>query len=164
MGTPRRSSYILNQVVPPRFQLILYPPFIPDMETLSPVIIPNRPARRDRSPPGRHPPREPEAPSHKRSPGPYAKPIEVASYRSYHSNFSSRRRRYSFTSGTERQQTVRGFDATTYSGGSVIDPADVPVPQPLGCLGGDRAEIFAPLQMLASSIRQCCVDRAQLDL
>ncbi|KAK0748497.1 hypothetical protein B0T21DRAFT_344149 [Apiosordaria backusii] len=140
MGTPRRSSYILgHQPLRHSVSADPLPPFIPDMATLG---------------------SESARPSHD-----YARPsfdflnqtpnrpplsgvrghTRQASSRSFVSNRSGGLRRYaSFTSGIAPQPTIRSFDATTYSEGSVVaadDSSQVMIPEPLRVLrrrpGGD---------------------------
>lgn len=144
MGTPRRSSYIFGREgARPPVPSDSLPPFIPDMETLGPAAssTPARPSEDtsvrpsfdfSQSPPPNRPPLR-GVRGHYRHP----------SSRSYRSKGSIHHRRYaSFTSGTAPQPTIRSFDATTYSEGSIdYDAADGPVPQPLRVLrrrpGGD---------------------------
>ncbi|KAH8883905.1 hypothetical protein GQ53DRAFT_882036 [Thozetella sp. PMI_491] len=140
LGTPRRSSYILNQVVPVSDSAEQLPPFVPDLDTLgqsSSPAAPERPAEGTSRPsveffrrPRTRPPLS-GVRGHMRN----------QSSRSLYSNRSGRPRHNSFTSGTDRQPTIRSFDATTHSEGSVADMSDVPVPQPLRVLrripGGD---------------------------
>lgn len=134
-GTPRRSSYILGQhVLRSSLSADPLPPFIPDMETLG-MERPSQDSGRlsfgfltnDRS----RPPLS-GVQGHFRN----------GSSRSLHSDRSLGHRRYaSFTSGIVPQPTIRSFDATTYSEGSIDETSQVLVPQPLRVLrrrpGGD---------------------------
>ncbi|KAK1761064.1 guanine nucleotide exchange factor LTE1 [Echria macrotheca] len=135
MGTPRRSSYILSQhVLRSSSSAEPLPPFIPDMDTLGPNPRPSEDSARPSF----------DVTSNRSRP-----PVSVIqghsrhrSSRSYRSGRSVGHRRYaSFTSGILPQPTIRSFDATTYSEGSVDDSSQVLVPQPLRVLrrrpGGD---------------------------
>ena len=141
LGTPRRSSYVLSQVIPASFVSDPLPPFIPDMDTLGqssspPAGLPTETVR---------PAADIFRQSAKRPPltgvRGHFRNRSSRSYRSFRSTYSARPRHHSFTSGIERQATVRSFDATTYSDKSVLDISDVPVTQPLRVLrrrpGGD---------------------------
>ncbi|KAK3314668.1 hypothetical protein B0H66DRAFT_482281 [Apodospora peruviana] len=134
-GTPRRSSYILSQhVLRPSLSAEPLPPFVPDMDNIGSSAV--------------RPSQDSVRPSYE-SPNPARPPLSGirghmrhGSSRSYLSNRSTRHRRYaSFTSGIMPQPTIRSFDATTYSEGSLDDPSPVLVPEPLRVLrrrpGGD---------------------------
>ncbi|KAK0704791.1 hypothetical protein B0H67DRAFT_360369 [Lasiosphaeris hirsuta] len=135
MGTPRRSSYILSQhVLRSSMSADPLPPFVPDMDTLAADSRPSqdsaRPSLDFMSQSWNMPPLS-GIPGHSRH----------RSSRSYFSGRSFGHRRYtSFASGIA-PQTIRSFDATTYSEGSVDDSSQVLVPQPLRVLrrrpGGD---------------------------
>ncbi|RGP64167.1 hypothetical protein FLONG3_9630 [Fusarium longipes] len=137
-GTPRRSSYLLNQhVVRPSLDEDPLPPFIPDFETLAPVTsVPlsedsnrasySNAARSSRN----HPPVSFQ--NHRR----------LKSGRTHRSLNSILRRRSSATNALVRRSTVQSFDATTISAPSVAEPEpEEPMPQPLRILrrrpGGD---------------------------
>ncbi|RSM13859.1 hypothetical protein CDV31_005607 [Fusarium ambrosium] len=137
-GTPRRSSYLLNQhVVRPSLDEDPLPPFVPDLDTLAPGSSARASEERSRA----------SFSTTHRS----LRHYPPLSYRGHRRNKSTRshqslasiiqRRRSSFNS-TVRQSTVRSFDATTDSGTSMVaqEPED-PVPQPLRVLrrrpGGD---------------------------
>ncbi|KAK3997202.1 hypothetical protein QBC44DRAFT_316508 [Cladorrhinum sp. PSN332] len=138
MGTPRRSSYILGQhVLRHSISADPLPPFIPDMETLGASARPSEDLIRpsfdflNQSP---HQPSLSGIRGHTRQ----------GSSRSFVSNRSYGRGRFaSFTSGLVPQATIRSFDATTCSEGSVVadDSSQVLVPEPLRVLrrrpGGD---------------------------
>lgn len=137
-GTPRRSSHLLNaQLVRPSLSEEQLPPFVPDLHTIGPISS-GRPSE-DR-------PRTAVSVS-QRSNRHYP-PIAFSGLRrnksaKTHQSLSSmlHRRHNSFGSGM--RSTIRSFDATTYSEGSVIEDEepDIPVPQPLRVLrrrpGGD---------------------------
>ncbi|KAF4471036.1 hypothetical protein FALBO_2035, partial [Fusarium albosuccineum] len=139
-GTPRRSSYLLNQhVVRPSLDEDPLPPFVPDLDTLAPSASARQSEDRNRT----------SFSTTHRSIRNYP-PI---SYRGHGRNKSGRshqslnsvlqRRRNSFNNSMRRQSTVRSFDATTtYSEASVAErDSEVPMPQPLRVLrrrpGGD---------------------------
>ena len=145
MGTPRRSSYILGQhVLRSSLSADPLPPFVPDMETLGSGVRPSQDSFR----PSQDSFRTSFEFGHK-SPDKARPPlsgvrghIRHGSSRSYISNRSVRHRRHaSFTSGIMPPTTIRSFDATTYSGGSMDGSSQVLVPQPLRVLrrrpGGD---------------------------
>lgn len=138
MGTPRRSSYILGQhILRNSISADPLPPFIPDMETLGTSARPSEDFARPSFDFLNQTPKQlplSGVGGHTRQ----------RSSRSFASNGSfSRGRVASFTSGIAPQPTVRSFDATTYSEGSVVadDSSQVLVPQPLRVLrrrpGGD---------------------------
>ncbi|KAK4175893.1 putative guanine nucleotide exchange factor LTE1, partial [Triangularia setosa] len=140
MGTPRRSSYILgHQPLRHSVSADPLPPFIPDMATLgSESARPSHDYIRPSFDFLNHTPNRPPLSGvrgHTRQ----------ASSRSFVSNRSRGHRRYaSFTSGILPQPTIRSFDATTYSEGSVVgadDSSQVMIPEPLRVLrrrpGGD---------------------------
>ncbi|KAJ2899442.1 Guanine nucleotide exchange factor LTE1 [Zalerion maritima] len=133
-GTPRRSSYLLGQQVPrPSLSEDTLPPFIPDMATLGgrPSEDTSRPSM-DHVGQGRSRPPLSGVRNH----------IRQRSSRSHRTNRSISHRRYaSYQSAIAAQSTVRSFDATTYSAGSIASMSDVPMPEPLRVLrrrpGGD---------------------------
>ncbi|KAF4976471.1 hypothetical protein FZEAL_6871 [Fusarium zealandicum] len=138
-GTPRRSSYLLNQhVVRPSLDEGSLPPFVPDLDSPAPGSSTRASEERNRT----------SMSTIHRSLRNYP-PVSFRGHRRNQStrshrslNSMVRKRRASFTSGTGRQSTVRSFDATTCSGASVVDhEPEVPVPQPLRILrrrpGGD---------------------------
>ncbi|KAK4163022.1 guanine nucleotide exchange factor LTE1 [Cladorrhinum sp. PSN259] len=138
MGTPRRSSYILGQhVLRHSVSADPLPPFIPDMDTLGASARPSEDFTRTSFDFLTQRPNRPPLSGirgHTRQ----------GSSRSFVSSHSFGRERYaSFTSGIVPQATIRSFDATTYSEGSVVadDSSQVLVPQPLRVLrrrpGGD---------------------------
>ncbi|KAK4183096.1 guanine nucleotide exchange factor LTE1 [Podospora australis] len=139
MGTPRRSSYILGKHhLRHSVSADPLPPFIPDMDTLGSADRPSNDYVRlsfEFLHQSRNRPSLSGVQGHRRQ----------ASSRSFVSGRSLGYRRYaSFTSGILPQPTIRSFDATTYSEGSVADADDssqVLVPQPLRVLrrrpGGD---------------------------
>ncbi|KAH6896767.1 hypothetical protein B0T10DRAFT_396133 [Thelonectria olida] len=153
-GTPRRSSYLLNQhVYRPSVSQDPLPPFVPDLETLAPSQ--SRPSE-DRTRTSlstthrsiRHYP--PVSYRHRRN----------KSTRTHQSLRSMlQQRRYSFGSGVARS-SVRSFDATTYSEDISInnDEPDVPVPQPLRVLrrrpGGDLRAATNVGELDAVSLRR----------
>ncbi|KAI1068905.1 hypothetical protein LB507_006451 [Fusarium sp. FIESC RH6] len=138
-GTPRRSSYLLNQhVVRPSLDEDPLPPFVPDFETLAPVtsapisedgnrVSYSTAARSTRN----HPPVSFQ--NHRR----------LKSGRTHRSLNSILRRQSSGTNALVRRSTVQSFDATTVSAGSIAEPEEPeePMPQPLRILrrrpGGD---------------------------
>ncbi|KAM5345827.1 hypothetical protein ACJ41O_011688 [Fusarium nematophilum] len=155
-GTPRRSSYLLNQhVVRPSLDEDPLPPFVPDLDTLAPGSSTRPSVEKSRA----------SLSTVHRSLRNYP-PISFRSHRRgkstrSHQSLNSmlRNRRYSFTSGTNRHSTVRSFDATTYSGASVMEQEhDVPVPQPLRVLrrrpGGDLRAATNVGELDAISLRR----------
>ncbi|KAI0381634.1 ras GEF [Hypomontagnella monticulosa] len=134
-NTPRRSSYLLGQHAfrPPSSPAPL-PPFIPDMDTLG----------QGRSSEDTNADARPSIKSVIQSPS--KPPLSYMrrhqrqqSSRSYRSRGSIAHRRWaSFQSGIAAQSTIRSFDATTYSEGSVASEV---MPPPLRVLrrrpGGD---------------------------
>ncbi|KAF5665369.1 LTE1 GDP GTP exchange factor [Fusarium heterosporum] len=137
-GTPRRSSYLLNQhVVRPSLDEDPLPPFVPDFATLAPVT----------SSPG----------SDENNRGSYYTaarsmrqhpPVSYQNHRRKRSNRTHRslnsilHRRSSLSNGLARRSTVQSFDATTVSAASIAEPElEEPMPQPLRMLrrrpGGD---------------------------
>ncbi|KAK3387546.1 hypothetical protein B0H63DRAFT_159669 [Podospora didyma] len=133
IGTPRRSSYILSQhVLRHSLSADPLPPFIPDMDGLNSTARPSVDSTRP-SIDFRNPNRPPLTSVRGQ--------VRHRSSRSYTSNRSHHRRYASFTSGINPQPTIRSFDATTYSEGSVDDSSQIMVPQPLRVLrrrpGGD---------------------------
>lgn len=135
MGTPRRSSYILSQhILRSSLSVDPLPPFVPDMDTLGPNARASEDSARQSFDMPLHRIRPPLSGIYNHS--------RQRSSRSYRSSRSMGRRRYaSFTSGIVPQATIRSFDATTYSEGSLDDSSHVLVPQPLRVLrrrpGGD---------------------------
>ncbi|KAF4948673.1 hypothetical protein FSARC_13680 [Fusarium sarcochroum] len=137
-GTPRRSSYLLNQhVVRPSLDEDTLPPFVPDFETLAPVTsapISEESNRASYSTVARSTRNYP--------PVSYQNHRRNKSTKSRRSLSSMLRRRSSFTNGLARRSTVQSFDATTCSAASVVDPEpEESMPQPLRILrrrpGGD---------------------------
>ncbi|OTB04863.1 hypothetical protein M426DRAFT_57914 [Hypoxylon sp. CI-4A] len=132
--TPRRSSYLLGQQTfrPPSSPAPL-PPFVPDLDTLQPgrssedTDVYTRPSIKSIM----------QSPN--RPPLSYLRHQRQQSSRSYRSRGSIAHRRWaSFQSGIAAQSTIRSFDATTYSEGSVTSEV---MPPPLRVLrrrpGGD---------------------------
>ncbi|KAF5024673.1 hypothetical protein F66182_3243 [Fusarium sp. NRRL 66182] len=125
-GTPRRSSYLLNQhVTRPSLDDDPLPPFVPDFETLAPVtsaagseegnrVSHSTTARSTRN----HPPISYR--NHRRN----------QSTRTHRSLNSMLQRRSSFSNGLTRPSTVQSFDATTCSAASVVEPDPEPEPEP----------------------------------
>ncbi|GJC83747.1 guanine nucleotide exchange factor LTE1 [Colletotrichum liriopes] len=141
MGTPRRSSYLLNQhVVRPSISADALPPFVPDLATLG-----NGQSTRPSTDTGR--------PFSDFVEGTSTRPALSRSVRKHFRQKSSRtnrsldsaairRRTASFGSTFNPRSTVKSFDATTYTEGSVADEDEAgPVPPPLRVLrrrpGGD---------------------------
>ncbi|KAK4223185.1 guanine nucleotide exchange factor LTE1 [Podospora fimiseda] len=155
MGTPRRSSYILGQhVLRHSISADPLPPFIPDMETLGASTRPSedfvRPSFDFINQSSNRPPLS-GIRSHTRQ----------ESSRSFVSRHSYGRGRFaSFTSGIVPQATIRSFDATTYSEGSVVadDSSQVLVPQPLRVLrrrpGGDLRAVTKVGDLDPSALRR----------
>ncbi|KAK3683858.1 hypothetical protein B0T22DRAFT_263946 [Podospora appendiculata] len=135
MGTPRRSSYILSQHMLRRsISADPLPPFVPDMDTLGSSVRLSQESRRASLDLPQLPSRPPLSGVRPR--------LTHRSSKSYGSTWSPRHRRFaSFTSGILPQPTVRSFDATTCSEGSIYDSSQVLVPPPLRVLrrrpGGD---------------------------
>lgn len=146
--TPRGSSYILSQQsVQPSPDSDPLPPFVSDLETLgrvqSSVVRPSQDITRSSMDYVHQSPHRPPLSGRRGH-------LRHPSSRSHRSIRSLHRPRYaSFTSGITPQATIRSirsFDATTCSAGSVIDGmSDVPIPQPLRVLrrrpGGDLRAI-----------------------
>ncbi|TDZ39627.1 Guanine nucleotide exchange factor LTE1 [Colletotrichum spinosum] len=140
MGTPRRSSYLLNQhVMRPSLSADPLPPFVPDLATLGNDRSSCLSAQPDR------PISDIEGSSNRPALSRFTKEhIRQKSSRTNRS-FSSAaipRRIASFGSAFNPRSTVKSFDATTYSEGSVSDERESsPIPQPLRILrrrpGGD---------------------------
>ncbi|KAI1764873.1 ras GEF [Hypoxylon sp. FL1150] len=123
-NTPRRSSYLLGQhAFRTSDSAAPLPPFIPDLESLRPgrssedtsantrpsVEVKQSPSKPPMSYMGRH--------------------QRQKSSRSYRSRGSTAHRRWaSFQSGIAAQSTIRSFDATTYSEGSVVSEVMPPLP------------------------------------
>ncbi|KAB5586131.1 hypothetical protein GE09DRAFT_55173 [Coniochaeta sp. 2T2.1] len=135
--TPRRSSYILGQPAPkPSLSADPLPLFVPDMSTLGHGQSTGRPSQdtiRSSVDLVRQSPMRPPLSGRRGH-------LRHRSSWSLRSNKSLRHLRHaSFTPGL--RPTIRSFDATTYSEGSVADMSDVPIPQPLRVLrrrpGGD---------------------------
>ncbi|XXG97835.1 hypothetical protein Hte_004149 [Hypoxylon texense] len=134
-NTPRRSSYILGQhafrTSDPATPL---PPFIPDLDTLGPGRS-SEDTNANARPSIEVKPQSPSKP-----PLSYMRRHQrQQSSRSYRSRGSIAHRRWaSFQSGIAAQSTIRSFDATTYSEGSVVSEV---MPPPLRVLrrrpGGD---------------------------
>lgn len=160
IGTPRRSSFLLNQhLTRASLSSDPLPPFIPDMATLG----------WGRSSTSRH--------SHLTSyPSMMEQSIHVGMYPSssprqrskrFHSRQQSsrtigsvnsilHRRHNSFHSSTARPLTIRSFDATTQSEGSIMDSSEV-MPPPLRVLrrrpGGNLGAV-ATVGELAAPLRR----------
>ncbi|KAJ4269532.1 Guanine nucleotide exchange factor lte1 [Fusarium torreyae] len=136
-GTPRRSSYLLNQhVVRPSLDEDPLPPFVPDFETLAPVT--STPISEE----GNRASYSTVARSIRNYPPVSYQNHRRKSTRTHRSLNSMLRRRSSFTNGLARRSTVQSFDATTVSAASVVDPEpEESMPQPLRILrrrpGGD---------------------------
>ncbi|OTA65382.1 ras GEF [Hypoxylon sp. EC38] len=138
-GTPRRSSYLLGQhAFRPSTSATPLPPFVPDMETLGQGRSSedtNANARPSVNFVNQSPVQSPSKP-----PLSYVKRHQrQQSSRSFRSRGSIAHRRWaSFQSGIAAQSTIRSFDATTYSEGSVTSEV---MPPPLRVLrrrpGGD---------------------------
>lgn len=141
MGTPRRSSYLLNQhVVRPSISVDPLPPFVPDLTTLG----------NDQS---TRPSMDTDRPLSEFIGATSSRPTLLRSTKKHIRQKSSRtnrsldsavvhRRTTSFGSTFNPRSTVKSFDATTYTEGSVADEDEPsPVPQPLRILrrrpGGD---------------------------
>ncbi|KAK1986354.1 RasGEF domain-containing protein [Colletotrichum cereale] len=143
LGTPRRSSYLLNQhAIRPSVSADSLPPFVPDLATLS-----NGPSTRP-SMDVDHPLSDFfERTSSRLGPTRSArKHFRQKSNRTVRSLDSAafRRRTTSFGSAFDPRSTVKSFDATTYTEGSVADDDDdeaSPAPPPMRSLrrrpGGD---------------------------
>ncbi|KAF6831899.1 RasGEF domain-containing protein [Colletotrichum musicola] len=131
MGTPRRSSYLLNQhVMRPSLSVDPLPPFVPDLATLG----------HDRSP---RPSLDTNHPVPDLSEAKTRRPTLTRSAKRHIRQKSSRsldsaaipRRATSFSSALNRRSTVKSFDATTYTENSVSDEDEPsPVPEPLRIL------------------------------
>ncbi|KAL7624204.1 Guanine nucleotide exchange factor lte1 [Parahypoxylon ruwenzoriense] len=135
-NTPRRSSYLLGQHAFGSSDIAgPLPPFVPDLETLGGM---GRPSEDTNANP--RPSVEAVKESPNRPPLSYMRRHQrQKSSRSYRSRGSTAHRRWaSFQSGIAAQSTIRSFDATTYSEGSVASEV---MPQPLRVLrrrpGGD---------------------------
>ncbi|KAK1545072.1 RasGEF domain-containing protein [Colletotrichum paranaense] len=134
MGTPRRSSYLLNQhVVRPSISVDPLPPFVPDLTTLGndqstrPSMDIDRPLSEFIGPSSSRPTLSRSTKKH----------IRQKSSRTNRSLDSAvvHRRTTSFGSTFNPRSTVKSFDATTYTEGSVADEDEPsPVPQPLRIL------------------------------
>ncbi|KAI1076372.1 ras GEF [Whalleya microplaca] len=133
-NTPRRSSHILGHHFSPSLETDPLPPFVPDMATLGAGRT-SQDTTAESNPLNDFVYLSPKKPplsyvrSHKRQ----------QSSRSYRSKGSISHRRWaSFQSGLAAQSTIRSFDATTYSEGSVASEV---MPEPLRVLrrrpGGD---------------------------
>ncbi|KAI1860820.1 uncharacterized protein JN550_011282 [Neoarthrinium moseri] len=138
---PRRSSYILSQhVVQPSLVEEPLPPFIPDLATLAPVrqsevatTDPRPSIDRPSLDLVKQPSRRPPLSSMR-----YQGHRRQQSSRSYRSNRSTLHRRWASINSAFPQSTIRSFDATTYSRGSLASEI---MPPPLRVLrrrpGGD---------------------------
>ena len=157
MGTPRRSSFLLNQhLTRTSLSSDPLPPFIPDMATLGgrastdhPSYIASYPSMEQSIQVGMYPSSTPR----------------LRSTRFHNRQRSSRtipsvssvlhRRHNSFHSSTARPMTIRSFDATTQSEGSIMDSSEV-MPQPLRVLrrrpGGNLGAV-ATVGELAAPLR-----------
>ncbi|KAI8962069.1 ras GEF [Daldinia sp. FL1419] len=134
-GTPRRSSYLLGQhAFRSSASATPLPPFVPDMETL----VQGRSSEDTNA--NTRVSVKVAAQSPNRPPLSYVKRHQrQQSSQSYRSRGSTAHRRWaSFQSGVAAQSTIRSFDATTYSEGSVASEV---MPPPLRVLrrrpGGD---------------------------
>ncbi|KAI0182082.1 ras GEF [Hypoxylon sp. FL1284] len=133
-NTPRRSSYILGQhAFRASDSTTPLPPFIPDLDTLGPGPSPDEPST------NAHPSVEVKQSPSKPPLSFMRRHQRQQSSRSYRSRGSIAHRRWaSFQSGIAAQSTIRSFDATTYSEGSVVSEV---MPPPLRVLrrrpGGD---------------------------
>ncbi|TPX08881.1 uncharacterized protein E0L32_009699 [Thyridium curvatum] len=143
-GTPRRSSYILSQhVLRPSTAADSLPPITPEMTALA------REAEGRPSVDTMHLSHDFARPSidyvRQSSDRPPLSAFRMHtrqhSSRSYISNKSFGRRRFASLTSGGVPPTIRSFDATTYSEGSVDALGEVPMPQPLRVLrrrpGGD---------------------------
>ncbi|KAI1780342.1 ras GEF [Hypoxylon cercidicola] len=133
-NTPRRSSYLLGQHAFRASDCATpLPPFIPDLDTLGPGR-----SSEDTNTNARPSIEVKQSPS--KPPLSYMRRHQrQQSSRSYRSRGSIAHRRWaSFQSGIAAQSTIRSFDATTYSEGSVVSEV---MPPPLRVLrrrpGGD---------------------------
>ncbi|KAI1382734.1 ras GEF [Hypoxylon trugodes] len=135
-GTPRRSSYLLGQhVFRPSASADPLPPFVPGLDTLGPGRTSEDTDHNANARPSlsiKQSPRKPPLSYIRRH-------QRQQSSRSYRSRGSIAHRRFtSFQSGIAARSTVRSFDATTYSEGSVVSEV---MPPPLRTLrrrpGGD---------------------------
>ncbi|KAH7159699.1 hypothetical protein B0J13DRAFT_580917 [Dactylonectria estremocensis] len=142
-GTPRRSSYLLNQhVLEPCLSQDPLPPFVPDLDTLASghSARPSEDQTRNSLATTQRSTRNYPPVSFR---GGHRRNKSTRTHRSLNSMLNSRR--FSFGSGMGRS-SVRSFDATTCSGTSAAndeepeEPED-PIPQPLRVLrrrpGGD---------------------------
>ncbi|CAM1509055.1 Fc.00g027940.m01.CDS01 [Cosmosporella sp. VM-42] len=132
-GTPRRSSCLIR----PSLSQDPLPPFVPDLETLGP----SQSARQSED---RH--RTSYSTAHRssrqRPPVSYRHRRNKSTKTHQSLNSIMHRRHHSFNSSAAAPSTVRSFDATTYSEGSVLDDeSEISMPQPLRVLrrrpGGD---------------------------
>ncbi|GKT97411.1 guanine nucleotide exchange factor LTE1 [Colletotrichum tofieldiae] len=141
MGTPRRSSYLLNQhVVRPSISADALPPFVPDLATLGNDQS-TRPSTDTGRPFSDFVEGTSSRPALSRSVGKHFRQKSSRTNRSLDSA-AIRRRTASFGSTFNPRSTVKSFDATTYTDGSVADEDEAgPVPPPLRVLrrrpGGD---------------------------
>ncbi|KAK2023533.1 RasGEF domain-containing protein [Colletotrichum zoysiae] len=141
LGTPRRSSYLLNQhVIRPSISADPLPPFVPDLATLG-----NGSSRRPSRGTDHHFPDFAERTSSRhgllRSARKHSRQKSSRTVRSFDSN-PIRRRTASFGSAFDPRSTLKSFDATTYTEGSVAAGEQVsPAPPPMRSLrrrpGGD---------------------------
>lgn len=137
-GTPRRSSYLLNQQIMQPDDAPL-PPFVPDLTTLRGDARMSEEQSQSAVPRSRQ--------GHKYPPlsgGTFRMHRRTRSSRTHQSlNSILQKRQPSFTSSIAAPSTIRSFDATTVSGQSAADDdqSEVAVPEPLRVLrrrpGGD---------------------------
>ncbi|GKT52293.1 guanine nucleotide exchange factor LTE1 [Colletotrichum spaethianum] len=134
MGTPRRSSFLLNQhVTRPSISADPLPPFVPDLATLGNEQS-TRPSTDTDRPFSDFVEGTPSRPTLTRSARKHSRQKSSRTNRSLDSAII-RRRTASFGSTFNPRSTVKSFDATTYTGGSVADEDEPsPVPPPLRVL------------------------------
>ncbi|KAF7550544.1 hypothetical protein G7Z17_g5630 [Cylindrodendrum hubeiense] len=180
-GTPRRSSYLLNQhVLEPCLSQDPLPPFVPDLDTLGPghSARPSEDQTRTSLATTQRSVRNYPPVSFR---GSHCRNRSTRTHQSLNSMLN--KRRYSFGSGMGRS-SARSFDATTCSGVSVNnDEPEDPVPQPLHVLrrrpGGDlraatnigeldpvslrRSQSVGSLTTYSESIRSSFVQSPRVD-
>ncbi|KAL0940323.1 RasGEF domain-containing protein [Colletotrichum truncatum] len=145
IGTPRRSSHLLNHhVIRPSMSVGPLPPFVPDLATLGfdrstrPSLDTDRPASDTIGPTSGRPTLTRFAKRHTRQKSSWTnRSLDSAAIP---------RRTASFGSAFDLRSTVKSFDATTYSENSISDGEEPsPVPEPLRILrrrpGGDLRAI-----------------------
>lgn len=140
-GTPRRSSYLINQHVmrPPPLEEDVLPPFIPDLSTLegSQSVRASEDQTRPSSSAIRHSGRHPPL-----SGGAFRMHRRARSSKTHQSLNSILHRRVTSYGSATIPPTIRSFDATTTSGDFDNERhSEVPIPAPLRVLrrrpGGD---------------------------